>query len=225
MTYGLRKFSGFAVKALRVPVAFAVLLALSAAGHAARSQSNDEPFLVVEHFQYGLLYTIENIETMDYDTRIAGVEALISETFDVSRIARTVLGRSAYRQLDTEKRQTYHRLFTRYIVATQTKRLQDRGGQSFDVGKVREGARNSIIVDATYSDAEGTTTEISYVLIDKDGAWRIVDVIVEGAVSEISLRRSEFAAVVRNEGFDGLLEQLKQKIADLRQSALADEVQ
>lgn len=148
------------------------------------------------------------------------MEALISETFDVPRIARTVLGPVAYRSLDDAGREAYLRLFTRYIVATQTRRIRETSGQSFSIEGQRDGARQSIIVDGLYKKGAGSETRVSYVLIRQPEVWRIVDVIVDGSVSEVSLRRSEFAAVVRDQGVSGLLNELNVKIAELRTDAL-----
>ena len=184
------------------------------------AQPQNAPESVVEHFQDGLLYTIQNYASMHYDIRVESMEALIAETFDVPRIARTVLGPVAYKSLGDAKRQSYVKLFTRYIVATQAHRLSAKDGQSFSVEGQRDGARRSIIVDGLYSEADGTETRVSYVLTREPEVWRIVDVIVDGAVSEVSLRRSEFAAVVRDEGVDGLLDALNVKIAELRSDAL-----
>ncbi len=190
-------------------------------GQPAAGQPHNAPESVVEHFQDGLLYTIQNFTSMQYDTRVASMEALIAETFDVPRIARTVLGPVAYRSLEDGKRQTYVGLFTRYIVATQSHGLSAEDGQSFSVQGRRDGARRSVIVDGLYSEADGSETQVSYILTQDRDVWRIVDVIVDGAVSEVSLRRSEFAAVVRDQGVDGLLNALNEKIAELRSDALA----
>ena len=47
-------------------------------------------------------------------------------------------------------------------------------------------------------------------------AERIIDVYMNGTVSEIALRRSEFSAVLERDGFDALLAELESKIASYR---------
>ncbi len=45
-----------------------------------------------------------------------------------------------------------------------------------------------------------------------DGAWRIMDVYLDGKVSELALRRSEYFAVVEREGFVFLVSSLEEKL-------------
>ena len=42
-------------------------------------------------------------------------------------------------------------------------------------------------------------------------SWLISDVYLDGAISEVATRRSEFAAILRNEGIDGLIAALNRK--------------
>jgi phospholipid transport system substrate-binding protein len=51
-------------------------------------------------------------------------------------------------------------------------------------------------------------------------AWLISDVYLDGAISEVATRRSEFAAILRNEGIDGLIAALNRK-ADAQTSTSA----
>jgi phospholipid transport system substrate-binding protein len=49
-------------------------------------------------------------------------------------------------------------------------------------------------------------------MMRKNGdAWLISDVYLDGAISEVATRRSEFAAILKNEGIDGLIAALNRK--------------
>jgi phospholipid transport system substrate-binding protein len=52
------------------------------------------------------------------------------------------------------------------------------------------------------------------------GGWLISDIYLDGTISEIATRRSEFAAIVRNQGVDGLIEALNRK-ADMLTGTIA----
>jgi len=41
--------------------------------------------------------------------------------------------------------------------------------------------------------------------------WLISDVYLDGAISEVATRRSEFAAILKNDGIDGLVAALNRK--------------
>jgi len=42
-------------------------------------------------------------------------------------------------------------------------------------------------------------------------AWLISDIYLDGAISEVATRRSEFAAILKNDGIDGLITALNRK--------------
>jgi ABC-type transporter MlaC component len=58
------------------------------------------------------------------------------------------------------------------------------------------------------------TRELTYLLLENNGAWLIVDIQVEG-VSQLSLTRSQFKSVLKDKGVGGLLAVLDEKIKAL----------
>ena len=47
------------------------------------------------------------------------------------------------------------------------------------------------------------------------GRWRIVDVLLDGSISELAMRRSEYRRVLKKNGVDGLIQTLNSKAAQL----------
>ena len=54
---------------------------------------------------------------------------------------------------------------------------------------------------------------LHYRLRRNGGRWHIIDVYLNGTVSELALRRSEYTTVMKREGFDALVAELEVKIA------------
>ena len=52
--------------------------------------------------------------------------------------------------------------------------------------------------------------KINYLLINNRG-WRIFDVLIDGTVSEISTKKSEFSKYLKGGGVDLLIKELKNK--------------
>ena len=59
--------------------------------------------------------------------------------------------------------------------------------------------------------ASGEPVKVDYVMRRNGDVWLISDIYLDGAVSEGAPRRSEFAAILRNEGIDGLIAALDRK--------------
>jgi len=44
-----------------------------------------------------------------------------------------------------------------------------------------------------------------------EGHWGITDILAEGSVSQVAMRRSEFVSLLRREGYDTLLKTIEAK--------------
>ena len=59
--------------------------------------------------------------------------------------------------------------------------------------------------------------QLNYRLRAVDGEWRIIDIYLNGTVSELALRRSEYSSVLKREGFEKLISTLHAKVESLSQ--------
>ena len=59
---------------------------------------------------------------------------------------------------------------------------------------------------------------LNYRLRQVDGEWRIIDIYLNGTISELALRRSEYSSVLKREGFEKLLTTLNDKVDELKSS-------
>jgi phospholipid transport system substrate-binding protein len=62
--------------------------------------------------------------------------------------------------------------------------------------------------------ASGEPVKVDYMMRRSGDSWLINDIYLDGAISEVATRRSEFAAILKNDGIDGLIVALNRK-ADL----------
>lgn len=200
------------IRCLALAIAFSVV---STAGGVAHADDRASATEVVEHFQNGLLYTLLHRDELDYDTRIKSLEALIAETFDVERVAMKVIGGKRFREMNPVERRRYLTLFTRYAVASRSRHLASLEGKDFQPTGRRYGPNGTVIVDVSVTEQGREIATVAYVLLPTGKGWRIVDVIIDGGVSELTLRRSEFDTVVRQKGVDGLMVALDEKIGEL----------
>jgi phospholipid transport system substrate-binding protein len=60
--------------------------------------------------------------------------------------------------------------------------------------------------------SNGETTTLNYLMRQNRGSWQISDVYLDGTISQVAVQRSEFNAVLRREGVDGLVAALNRKV-------------
>jgi phospholipid transport system substrate-binding protein len=56
---------------------------------------------------------------------------------------------------------------------------------------------------------------LNYLLRQTPQGWKIVDIYLDGTISELARRRDEFASIIRTQGVDGLIALLKKKNEEL----------
>lgn len=142
---------------------------------------------------------------------------IFMETFDVDSTARFVLGRH-WRTATEAERERFTELFREYNILVWSQRFDDYGGQQVNVtGTTPDDGKglfvNSQVVDP--ASAGGQPINIVWRLRERDGAPRIIDIVVEG-VSMALTYRSEYDAVVSRGGLSTLNDLLAEKVEQMR---------
>ena len=145
---------------------------------------------------------------------LAAREAMIlphaAAFFDVETIARLSVGAGTWTRLDTETRERYVSLQLQLIAATYAQRFKSGGGQRFRVLEARQ-LRSGEVVRCQVLPVEDDAVSLDYAFKGD----RLINVLADG-VSDLSLRRAEYARVLETAGFDGLLTELDGRIAAAR---------
>ena len=80
-------------------------------------------------------------------------------------------------------------------------------------------APSGVMVRSQIIKANGEPVKVDYMMRCSGDNWLISDIYLDGAISEVATRRSEFAAILKTEGVDGLTSALNRKAEVLAMSA------
>jgi phospholipid transport system substrate-binding protein len=163
----------------------------------------------VQDFYDALLNTMKNGRILGESGRRAQLEPVIRRTFDIPAMARLSVGASWATLTDAQRQQVTEN-FARYISAIYADRFDSYAGQKLQVIGEQPAAAG-IMVRSQIIKANGEPVNVDYMMRRKGDNWLISDVYLDGTISEVATRRSEFAAIVKNEGVDGLIEALDRK--------------
>jgi len=72
-------------------------------------------------------------------------------------------------------------------------------------------AAAGVMVKSQIIKANGEPVNVDYLMRRNGDTWLISDIYLDGAISEVATRHSEFAAILKNEGIDGLIAALNRK--------------
>jgi phospholipid transport system substrate-binding protein len=199
---------------------FAVLAAQPAPAEPAAATEKAAPAATgasaaIDALHASLLDVMKNAETLGYAGREEKLGEVIPKYFDVAEMARQALGPEWKHASDEEKRR-YLETFERFTVANYAGRFDGFSGQSFETLGEAPGPRDTVIVKTRLIDPTDKNIELNYRMRNVGGEWKAIDVFLDGTVSELALRRSEFVSIVKRQNLDALLVALDAKIAKLK---------
>jgi phospholipid transport system substrate-binding protein len=129
---------------------------------------------------------------------------------DFEQATRLAVGR-AWREAAPEQKQRLVTEFRNMLVRTYSNAISAYEGQTLKVLPQRgKQDPEETVVRTQYIRAGGQPLPIDFTMRQKDGTWKVYDITVEG-VSLVMTYRSEFDAVLKQEGVDGLIKRLAQK--------------
>jgi phospholipid transport system substrate-binding protein len=172
------------------------------------------PRAAIDALHASLLDVMKNAVALGYAGREQKLRSVIPRYFDLDEMARKSLG-PHWSSLDEASRQRYLDTFARFTVANYAGRFDGFSGQSFETLRETPGPRDTVIVESRLIDPTDKNVELNYRLRKVGDGWRVVDVYLDGTVSELALRRSEFVSIMKRQNLDALLVALDAKIAKL----------
>ncbi len=200
-------------KAVAVAAGLALAM-LSYPVHAATASGGD----TVQGLYDALLGTMKNGRTLGQSGRFTQLEPVIRRTFDIPAMARLSVGPS-WASLTEAQRQQVTESFGRYISAIYADRFDSYAGQKLQVTGEQPNAAG-VMVRSQIVKANGEPVKVDYMMRRNGEGWLISDIYLDGAISEVATRRSEFSAILKTGGVDGLIAVLNRK-ADMLTGTMA----
>jgi phospholipid transport system substrate-binding protein len=156
-------------------------------------------------------------EKLDYDGRFKYLQPVIDQTHDIDLIIKTILGTTYWSQLDNDQQDLIVETFRQLSIATYAGRFVQYEGEQFQIIEQRVLPRDQVLVRSQLTKSDGGTVNFDYVLHQVAGGWRIVNILFDG-VSDLAIKRGEYRAILQRDGFQALIEMLKEKIVLTRQN-------
>ena len=72
-------------------------------------------------------------------------------------------------------------------------------------------APSGVMVRSQIIKANGEPVKVDYMMRRSGEGWLISDIYLDGAISEVATRRSEFSTILKNEGIDCMIAALNRK--------------
>lgn len=177
---------------------------------AAESLESDAAPLVIGQFNETLLDLMRRADELGYQGRFDLATRAVQETFDLPFMAAKTIGRH-WRKLDTEQRALWVKTFEEFTVSSYADKFDGFSGESIEILGQKPASNETLVVLTRLIRPDDDDVDLDYRMRENDSGWRVVDVYSDGSVSEIALRRSEYAAVLKRGGIEGLIDAVSKK--------------
>jgi phospholipid transport system substrate-binding protein len=177
-----------------------------------RAQTPSAAAAHIQTYYQELMPTIQQAGRLSVRERDKRFGPAITSAFDLVTMTRLAVG-PAWKDFSAAQRAAVQEAFARFIVADYASQINDYSGESFivDPQTSPETRGGGEIVKTRLLQPSGRTVSINYLV----RGGRVIDVYLNGTISDLATRRDEFASIIASGGADGLIKRLQDRTQTL----------
>ncbi|HZP70376.1 MAG TPA: ABC transporter substrate-binding protein [Pseudolabrys sp.] len=198
---------------LRHPIAVVAAIAAVLIGSmAVQAQSSSSAVAHIEKYYQQLMPTIQQAGRLSVRERDRRFTPAITSAFDLPTMTRLAVGPS-WQSFSPAQQTAVRDAFARFIIADYASQVTDYSGESFvvDPKTVPEPRGGGEVVKTKLLQPGGRTVSINYLV----RGGRVVDIYLNGTISDLATRRDEFASIIASGGADALIKRLHDRTQKL----------
>jgi phospholipid transport system substrate-binding protein len=143
------------------------------------------------------------------EEKIAGIREIINQIFDWNELSKRTLGRNWKKFNDAQKKE-FTDLFSSLLEGVYADRLLAYSDEKVIFDKETELRKGQFEVQSYIATSDGKKIPLYYRMVEKQGKWRVYDVVIEG-VSMVKNYRSQFREILSKKQPEDLLKTLRDK--------------
>lgn len=181
----------------------------------AQAQAEETPKEVVESAVSQIIKVLDAREDKERLTEQdrEGIQKAVEGRFDYTKMARGSLA-TQWKNIDEAQQAEFTNVFRQLLERSYGNKLAGYKGQKIEYGdtEMKKSGRATVLTQVV---DETKSTPVEYRLYDSGKGWKVYDIKIEG-VSMVGTFRKDFKSILGNDGYDGLLTQLKEKVERLK---------
>src|SRR6516165_8948911 len=196
--------------ALRCAIAVAIavgVLVVPIRGHAQSTAVTH-----IQSYYQQLMPTIQQAGRLSVRERDRRFTPAITSAFDLPTMTRLAVG-PTWQKFSPAQQASVRDAFARFIIADYAHQIKDYSGESFvvDPQTTPESRGGGEIVKTKLLQPSGRTVSINYLV----RRGRVIDVYLNGTISDLATRRDEFSSIIASGGADALVKRLQDRTLSL----------
>ncbi len=184
-------------------VMVAALVTCSAPKGPAWGEAADPAALTIQVFYDTLLDSMRHAGEIKMQGRYDRLYPVMTKIFDVPNMTRMAIG-PEFDQLTPSEQNSLRDAFGKLLVATFASTFDDYKGETFTVdGDVSMRGADKFVRSKFHPN--GAPVDLNYLMRGKDSVWRIVDIYLNGTISQLATWRTEYGASFSTGGFAAVM--------------------
>jgi phospholipid transport system substrate-binding protein len=166
----------------------------------------------IKTYYQELMPTIQQAGRLSVRERDQRFTPPITAAFDLTTMARLAVG-PPWKSFSATQQTAVREAFGRFIIADYASQINNYSGESFvvDPQTMPESRGGGEIVKTKILQPGGRAVSINYLV----RGGRVIDVYLNGTISDLATRRDEFSAIIASGGADGLIKRLQDRTQSL----------
>ena len=166
-------------------------------------KSEESRIQTVNKLQEMLLNITAKKKTVTFEKTIQ----LITNFYDTRKMIRMIIG-DKWKKISESKKDELTLLFGKYIAQNYIKQFSKFNSIQFNSKGIKKIGEKYLLVKSVLILNKKDKIKINYLLINNKG-WKIFDVLIDGTISEISTKKSEFSKYLQDGNIDLLIKKLR----------------
>jgi phospholipid transport system substrate-binding protein len=144
---------------------------------------------------------------------------VVRQSFDLDAILQTSVG-FLWPTLPADQKARLQSVFATFTIASYANAFSGYHGETFELLAAERAVGSRKVVETKLVAADGSATELDYVMTDGADGWHITDVLFNGTISKVAVQVSDFSSLVTTGDASALIAALQKKIVALSGGAL-----
>jgi len=174
------------------------------------ADSSDPAASRITSFYGSLLDTMKQAKQLGVKGRYDKLSPVLAKTYDLPSMSKLAVGPS-WSALTPQQQAAIINAFTRMTIATYASRFDGFSGEQFQILETSDRTNGDKIVKTQIVKSDGGTVPLNYLMRKSGTDWKIVDIYLDGTISELANRRAEFGAILKSGGPDALVVSLNKQ--------------
>jgi phospholipid transport system substrate-binding protein len=171
----------------------------------ARAQQSDPAATTIQNFYDALTASMKAGGTTK--SRYEKLKPAVDQAFDISGMTALSVG-PTWSSIAPAEQKALIEAFDRMTVANYARNFDSYSGEKFTVDPAVIERGSDKLVKSTLKPANGDAIPFNYRMHQVEGSWKVEDIFLNGNISQLAQKRSDFGATLQTSGPEGLAKKI-----------------